>query len=190
MSEQRGQSASIDDLLGGSAAEEAPRGDRSRAAPYLKGLVATGLLSIVAFAALGIAKLSAPLWFVVLVCAALVAVFSSIRRVRPPLPSRAAGRRHLPDTPPDGLRHTVKRWEARLEWCHADASAFNRKIVPALAEIVDERLRQRHGITRSSDPQRARALVGEPLWNFLSAPVRRPPGPRELANLIAWMERI
>ncbi|NUT33044.1 MAG: hypothetical protein HOV79_08220 [Hamadaea sp.] len=189
MTEHRGGSASIDDLLGGAADEEAPRAERSQA-PYLKGLLATGALSVVVYAALGIAKLSAPIWFVVLVCGALVAVFAAVRRVRPPLPSRAAGRRHLPEVAPDGLRHAVKRWEARLEWCHADAGAFNRKILPALAEVVDERLRQRHGITRSSDPARARTLVGEPLWTFLSTPVRRPPGPREMANLIAWMERI
>ena len=33
------------------------------------------------------------------------------------------------------------------------------------AELTDERLRQRHGITRASDPRRARQLLGEPLWS-------------------------
>jgi hypothetical protein len=183
--------SSIDELLGGAYEDdEHPRRSGRSGAGLAKAIAAAVALSVVGLAALRTAKWDAPVWFIFLVSCALVAVFVAVRRVRPPLPSRAAGRHHLPDAPPDGLRHAVKRWEARLDWCHTDAGAFNRKVVPALGEIVDERLRQRHGITRASDPARARHLVGEPLWNFLSTPVRRPPAPRELANLIAWMERI
>ncbi|MEV6965640.1 hypothetical protein AB0M47_11025 [Hamadaea sp. NPDC051192] len=183
--------SSIDELLGGAYEdEERPQRSGRPVAAYAKAFGAALALTFVGVAALRTAKLDAPAWFIFLVSCALVLVYIAVRQVRPPLPSRAAGRRHLPDSTPDGLRHAVKRWEARLDWCHADASAFNRKVIPALGEIVDERLRQRHGITRESDPARARNIVGEPLWTFLSAPVRRPPAPRELANLIAWMERI
>jgi len=183
--------SSIDELLGGAYEEdERPRRNDRSGAAYAKMFAAALAVTAVGFAALRTAKLDAPLWFIFLVSCALVAVVVGVRRVRPPLRPRAAGRRHLPEVPPDGLRHAVKRWESRLEWCHADAGAFNRKVIPALGEVVDERLRQRHGITRASDPARARQLVGEPLWSFLTTPVRRPPAPRELANLIAWMERI
>jgi hypothetical protein len=190
MSESRPVSSSIDELLGGAYEEDAPRRSGRSSAPYVKAFLAALALTFVGLAALRIGKLDAPAWFVFLVSCALIAIFRAVRRVRPPLPSRAAGRRHLPDAPPDGLRHAVKRWEVRLEWCHADTDAFNRKVLPALGEVVDERLRQRHGVTRASDPVRARQLVGEPLWTFLSGPVRRPPAQRELADLIAWMERI
>ncbi|NUO58404.1 MAG: hypothetical protein HOV78_17190 [Hamadaea sp.] len=183
--------SSIDELLGGAYEDdERPQRSGRPASAYAKALVAVLALTAVGVAALRTAKLDAPAWFIFLVSCALVLVYITLRGVRPPLPPRAAGRRHLPDTAPDGLRHAVKRWEARLDWCHADAGAFNRKVIPALGEVVDERLRQRHGITRESNPVRARNIVGEPLWSFLSTPVRRPPAPRELANLIAWMERI
>jgi hypothetical protein len=183
---------SIDELLRGAAEEDAsqPRLDRAVARDLLKYAFAAAGLTAVGFVGLSGAKLAAPLWFLYAVSCAIVAVYAAVRRVRPPLPSRAAWRRHSAESPPDGLRGAVKRWETRLEWLYTDSSAYNHKVLPLLGEIVDERLRQRHGITRASDPARARKLVGEPLWTFLAGPGRRPPAPRELANLIAWMERI
>jgi len=59
-----------------------------------------------------------------------------------------------------------------------------------LAELTDERLRLKHGITRSSDPRRARELVGEPLWEFLDQPSRRALKPRELSTYVEALERI
>jgi hypothetical protein len=192
VSAARPSSASIDELLGSPSADEPPRpsasGDSSRL--IAKGLFAAALLTAVGMAVLKAARLAAPLWFVFAVACALVAVVIAVGRVRPPLPARAAGRHHAHDAPADGLRHAVRRWESRLDSCHGDTAAFHRKVLPALGELVDERLRQRHGITRAGDPARARALLGESLWTFLAGPVRRPPDPRELANLIAWMERI
>ena len=46
------------------------------------------------------------------------------------------------------------------------------------------------GITLASDPQRARHLLGEPLWALVTEPVRRPPTGRELAALVKLMEAI
>ncbi|WP_460913745.1 hypothetical protein [Plantactinospora veratri] len=59
-----------------------------------------------------------------------------------------------------------------------------------LAELVDELLRQRHGVTRASDPERARGLLGEPLWNFLDTPPKRTPAPRDLAAIVAQLEKL
>ena len=56
--------------------------------------------------------------------------------------------------------------------------------------LADERLRQRHGISRTGDPRRARELMGERLWAFLYAPPARPPNPRELAAVVEDMERL
>jgi hypothetical protein len=190
----RPATASIDELLGGPVADEddwpARRSDGTAARNVVKYAFAAGCLTAVGFLVLAMAKLTAPIWFLFAVASAIVIVYQAVRRVRPPLPARAAWRRHASDPPPDGLRGAVKRWETRLEWCYADNGAYNRKVLPLFGEVVDERLRQRHGITRESDPARARQLIGEPLWTFLAGPGRRPPAPRELANLIAWMERI
>jgi hypothetical protein len=57
-----------------------------------------------------------------------------------------------------------------------------------LVELVDERLRQRHGCTRTGDPARARSLLGEPLWGYLSDPAARTPPPRGLAALLTTVE--
>lgn len=182
----------IDELLHGAAEDDVAEARRDRGLPrnFIKYAFAAACLAAVGFFGLSAAKLTAPLWFLYAVSCAIVAMYVAVRGVRPPLPSRAAWRRHSSESPLDGLRGAVKRWETRLEWCYPDESAYSRKVVPLLGEIVDERLRQRHGVTRASDPARARKLIGEPLWTFLAGPGRRPPAPRELANLIAWMERI
>jgi hypothetical protein len=59
-----------------------------------------------------------------------------------------------------------------------------------LAELTDERLRLKHGITRSSDPRRARELVGDPLWELLDDRDRRVPKARELSQYVDALEKI
>jgi hypothetical protein len=112
----------------------------------------------------------------------------------PPLPGRPA-RRGEEDADyrwagTDTLRAAVRRWERQLEWSQSDAEKFSRNVLPGLAELTDERLRLKHGITRSSDPRRARELLGDPLWDFLDTPDRRVPKPRELSTYVDALERI
>lgn len=88
----------------------------------------------------------------------------------------------------DGVRRGVNAWERRLHWTGNQPGRFVRAVQPLLAELVDERLRQRHGITRATDPARARALLGEPLWSLLSGPIRRTPTRHEYAAMLARLE--
>jgi hypothetical protein len=90
----------------------------------------------------------------------------------------------------DGLRLAVTGWSTRLAWLHSrtDPRQFVRSVQPRLVQIIDERLRLRHGVTLSADPDRARELLGEPLWTFVSTPVARNPSPRELGALVKHME--
>jgi hypothetical protein len=90
----------------------------------------------------------------------------------------------------DGLRLGVTGWEIRLDWGTTDAARFARTTQPALVELVDERLRQRHGLTMTSEPARARALLGEPLWAVLRTPVSRPLSPRQVSALVGQIERL
>jgi hypothetical protein len=85
---------------------------------------------------------------------------------------------------PDGLGPAVHRWQARLR------RAGRTTLQPGVAELVDERLRQRHGCTRGSDPDRARALLGERLWSYLADPAARTPAPRELAAMLTTVEEL
>ena len=95
----------------------------------------------------------------------------------------------IPSTP-DGAIGPATRWDTRLSWTQSDPDRFARTVLPVLAEIADERLRQRHGVTRASDPARARELLGDPLWTFLSTPVTRSLTPRQLAAIVAHLEAI
>ena len=92
----------------------------------------------------------------------------------------------------DGLVMATARWDTRLSWVRlqGDKSQFARTVQPRLIEIIDERLRIRHGVARSTDPGGARAVLGEPLWQFVTAPVPKNLTPRELAGLISLMEGI
>ena len=61
-------------------------------------------------------------------------------------------------------------------------------MLPRIGELADERLRQRHGLTRASDPHRARQLLGEEAWQFLHTRPRRKVNPRDVASIVAKVE--
>ncbi|MBB5870375.1 hypothetical protein F4553_003754 [Allocatelliglobosispora scoriae] len=185
--------SSIDDLFsgGGGADDPAARPASKTRVVAIRTLLLAACLAGFAWAGLTMSGYAVPVPFLFLVALVLVLLGTYASGVRPPPPPRAAGRHGpLDDVVTDGVVHVMKRWQTRLDWCQTDAGAFSRKIQPQLAEIIDERLRQRHGIIRSTEPHRAARVVGEPLWTFLTTPVKRPPSPRELANLIDQMEKI
>jgi hypothetical protein len=112
----------------------------------------------------------------------------------PPLPRRSArgGEESGAYTWTNGdmLRGAVRRWEQQLDWSQDDPDRFSRIVLPALWELADERLRLRHGITRATDPRRAREVLGEPLWQMLNEAGRRAPKPRDLTAYVDALEKI
>jgi hypothetical protein len=172
--------------------------------PPVGGVVVKTVLGAAALAALAelalrVTGLSVPFALAFTGSLALLVLRRLIRLVAAPPPPRAAHARrssNLDDEASyhwgavDGLRSAVSRWESRLEWGHDSGERFSRTVQPRLAEVVDERLRQRHGISRTADPDAARALLGEPLWTFLHRPVGKAPAPRELAAFVARMEEL
>lgn len=94
----------------------------------------------------------------------------------------------------DGLAIATQRWHRNLAWFGlqggADGEQFARTLQPRLARLVEERLRLRHGIDLRSNPQRARELLGEPLWALVTTRAKRCPSGRELAALVKQMEAI
>ncbi|MEU4569304.1 hypothetical protein [Micromonospora sp. NPDC023956] len=186
--------ASIDDLL---RFEDEPvvRSERRRGG-WLRWLLRTALVTGAATAVL-VAVLRAIGFTVslpVLVAGvlALLGVRTVTGRLAPP-PSRRGPAVTGEDEPPpagDALRAAVDGWALPLHWATSEPDRFTRVVLPRITELADERLRQRHGVTRESDPARARALLGERLWTFLAAPGRRPPTPRDLAAIVAELEKI
>jgi len=129
----------------------------------------------------------------------IVAAFTGLRlimlavsEVAPPsLPKRQAGSAGSSAGPHgDALRAAVRRWEQNLDRAHADPDLYSRNVLPVLAELTDERLRLRHGVTRASDPRRARELLGDPLWAALHDPGRRAARARDLEAYVDALERL
>jgi hypothetical protein len=190
---------SLDDLFS-SAGEERGGQQESEPGPKRRNRVLWVLLNValiaaattVTMAALRAGDLSIS---VVLVAAAflglrLIMLAVSIVKA-PPLPKRRDQNGSSPDGPMgDALKAAVRRWELTLDRAHSDADLYSRNVLPVLAELTDERLRLRHGITRATDPGRARELLGDPLWAALHDRGRRTPKPRELETYVEALERL
>lgn len=191
---------SIDDLLRHD--EEPPAAERR--SPSVVAWVIKTILYAAVLAALGVFGLrlltvTVPYVLAFTVMLALLVLRRLVRQVAAPPPARSTRVRlgsarddevSFQWDNVDGLRATVNRWESRLDWSHDTADRFAHTVQARLAELVDELLRQKHGISRTGDPARARALLGEPLWTFLDTPVSKPPAPRELAAVVARMEEL
>jgi hypothetical protein len=171
---------------------------RSRVTRLTRDVLLVAAATVVTIAGLRSAGIGVSVLLVVAAFVALRLLMFAVAQVAPPAPPRAAARRvseadHDYDYRfggTDSLRTAVRRWEQRLDWAQSDADQFSRNVLPVLAELTDERLRLRHGITRASDPQRARELIGEPLWQLLNEPRRRPPKARDLAGYVQALETL
>jgi hypothetical protein len=190
--------ASIDDLLG---FEEEPAVEDARPGSPAGWWIRNALLVVVVAAAtVGALRVVGVhvSWMLVLAAVAAVRVLQRlVGQVAPPPAPRAGPRRRTADEDgsyhwqnTDALRAAVRRWEHQLGWSQTDAARFSRNVLPVLAELTDERLRLRHGITRASDPQRARALLGEAYFRMLAEPDRRPPKARDLAAHVETLEQL
>jgi hypothetical protein len=167
----------------------------SRAGWLIRNALLIVIATVVTVAGFRLAGVRLPILMIVAFFVALRLLMLAVSEVAPPPPPHAATRRgeesaeyHWTGT--DSLRTAVRRWEHRLDWSQSDADRFSRNVLPVLAELTDERLRLRHGLTRASDPRRARELVGEPLWLTLSEPGRRPPKRADLATFVEALERL
>ena len=163
----------------------------------LRNLLLITVATVVAEAGLRSAGIGVSVLLVVAAFVALRLLMLAVSLVAPPPARKATARRAGGEEDgtyrwggTDALRAAVRRWEQSLGWSQSDAERFSRNVLPVLAELTDERLRLRHGITRASDPRRARELIGEPLWQFLADPGRRPPKARDLTAYVESMERL
>jgi hypothetical protein len=154
---------------------------------------ATGLVvSAILYVILATGQLHAPYWQLWLVITGLVLVQWTGRRLREP--------RSAPPAAPDPALAAadsaarpyaqVDRWERRLSVTSEDPEWYARVVRDRLVTLVAERLRQRHGVRMTTEPDRARVILGDELYEFLTAPVSQPPGPAGLSRLITRTEEI
>lgn len=79
-----------------------------------------------------------------------------------------------------------------LSWAATDVDRFETRLRPLLVGLVDERLRRR-GIDRRRQPDRAREVMGEDLWELISparAGARTPPGAGRIRRWVSALERL
>ncbi len=186
----------LDDLL--SYDDEAAGPARPRRRPLARRVLGTvaGCM-IVAFVLLSFLhslRFTAPYLLIVAALLTASVLYALVQRVGArPLPDtmKAGPATHaLPHADEDGLEAAVRHWELRLDWTGRDGQRFAAATQPAIIEIIDDRLRVRHGVDRRADPKQARELLGPRLWTFVTEPARRRMTGRELSALAAEMEEL
>ena len=81
--------------------------------------------------------------------------------------------------------------EHRLSWGSVDPDRFRERVRPVLVDLALERLRSRHGVDPTTQPEDARRILGESLWQMVTGPPpSRCPTRPELSRLVDAMERI
>lgn len=193
--------ARLDDLL---RYEDTPAGPAAPgpAPSWLpRAALHTFIASALVYTTLHIFNLAPPYALIIAVCAGAVLTRRAIALTAEPDRQRTHDivRAHGPVrriepggwyTTGDGMAEAVRRWDRRLDWGATAVERFEHTVSGRLGDLVDERLRQRHGISRASDPGRARALLGEEVWTLLDGPLDHVPGPREVAALAKRMESL
>ncbi len=89
----------------------------------------------------------------------------------------------------DGMRDAIRRWDRRLEWGATSPQRYEHSVIPHLGEVADEWLRQHHGITRATHPDRARAILGEQVWAALDPPAGTSPNVVQLSMALRRFDK-
>jgi hypothetical protein len=189
---------SIDDLLGYDEEQPAGGPGRGRAATVVRTVLLAAALVGAVLLVLRLAAVSVPVTLVSVGVLALLTLRRVNRLVAPGVnrPRRTSVGVHLADeaeyrwSTPDAMRRAVLRWEHRLAWLQDVPGTFAVQFQPFLRELADERLRQGYGITIATDPARARATLGEPIWAVLTAEQRRGLNHRDLEQAVAALEKL
>jgi hypothetical protein len=152
-------------------------GDARRAARLLV-LPTVGLGIVVAFAP-GRVELALRIYALLLAGAALVVALLALRRAYPRPRRRRPPSRPWPATARAAL---LGRLEQELALGSAGAFELHHRLRPRLHRIADELLLARRGVSLETQPERARAALGEPAWELVR-PDRPPPEDRQARGL-------
>jgi hypothetical protein len=70
------------------------------------------------------------------------------------------------------------------------SQAYVRRIRPLLLELTRDRLLHRHGIDPSLEPDRAREVVGDQLWDLISGTTARTASFAEIEQAVQTIEKL
>ncbi|HEY6748506.1 MAG TPA: hypothetical protein VI357_22660 [Mycobacteriales bacterium] len=94
-----------------------------------------------------------------------------------------------PEPPDDGLLR-LSTLESRLSWGAADPHRFRERVRPELVALAADLLHIRRGVDLRSQPDEARHILGEPLWQLMTGSLDRSPSRAELSRAVAVLEQI
>jgi hypothetical protein len=94
------------------------------------------------------------------------------------------------DEPPDDGLLVLTTLESRLSWGAADPQRFRDRVRPDLVALATDLLRTRRGVDPRTQPEHARRILGEPLWQLMTGPLERSPSRPELVRMVEALERI
>ncbi|HST64012.1 MAG TPA: hypothetical protein VLM05_02390 [Mycobacteriales bacterium] len=106
--------------------------------------------------------------------------------VPPPEPAPVVVRAEPPD---DGLL-LLTTLESRLSWGAHDPHRFRERVRPELVALATDLLRTRRGVDLRREPEQARHILGEPLWQLMTGPLERSPSRAQLSRAVAALEGI
>jgi hypothetical protein len=198
-----GRIVGIDDLLSREEDDPAPRRKPERPARQfvVRTAIAAPLISAVLYACLPLLQIKLAYPLLLAFTLAVIVIRRAVRLVVEPgrrLTRDLVAHRVVAYDPSrddgyigaDGLSRAVLRWEMRLEWSGVERQRFMKRMPHLIGEIVEERLRQRHGVTFEHARATARRLCGPELWAFLTEPMTRIPTPRQFAVIVKQMEEL
>jgi hypothetical protein len=200
----------LDDLFASAPTTDAgnataPTGGEGSARAVARWLLGRSFFSValgtVIYGVLWVVRIGVPYSLIVGAIFVVTVLRRALRRadIRP-LPGSVTGRGQrlrpdpwtgepVDDRTPDGAQVAIGRWESRLSRRGASAQVTE-QLRSRLYELVDERLRLRHGLTMTTDPNRARQLIGETLWTMIHQPPRHGFTPEDLSVLVDQMEAL
>jgi hypothetical protein len=130
-------------------------------------------------------------WLVVALCVTGGAVAAAVRvlKVHVPAPGNAPTRlayRALTDRERGGVARQARYLDSGIE----SADRFDLRVRPQLIRLADHALRRRHGVDLRSQPDQARELLGDSLWQVIRTPPTTPPPRRQLAEWVSRLEAL
>lgn len=95
----------------------------------------------------------------------------------------------LPETMDRRFRRLARHTD-RVTYAVVATRHYESGVRPVLAELARDRVRRHHGIDMTAEPERARELIGENLWQALTTTREQPPTTAELDRWLTTLEQL
>jgi hypothetical protein len=160
---------------------------------WLAGIAAAGSGGVGAVAALLIVSWdggSVRPWLVVAIAVTVALVAVGVLALAAMQPAYVPELRRPKRVRTDRERGGTEQAARLLDKSMRDPGRFGELLRPQLVELAAHRLRRRHGVDFRRDPDRARDLVGDSLWQLMATPQQNTPSYQQLGDWVARIEAL